>query len=64
MSDLKLMDRYFEAGEVCKRFLDSLLSKWRVYFIMVKQFENIASMSIESLISILKTYNVEMMGDK
>ena len=27
VSDLKSMDRYFEAGEVCKRFLDSLPSK-------------------------------------
>ena len=28
VSDLKSMNRYFEAGEVNKRFLDSLPSKW------------------------------------
>ena len=58
------MDRYFEAGEIWKWFLDSLPSKWRVYCILVKRFENIVCLTIESLVAILETYNVEMMCDE
>ena len=58
------MNRYFEAGEVCKRFLDSLPSKWRVYCIMVKRFENFDSLTIEGLVAILETYDAEMIKDE
>ena len=64
VSDLKSMNRYFEAGEVNKRFLDSLPSKWRVYCIMVKRFENLGSLTVEGLVAILETYNAEMIRDE
>ena len=64
VSDLKSMNRYFEAGEVNKRFLDSLPSKWRVYCILVKRFEQLGSLTIEGLVAILETYNAEMIRDE
>ena len=63
VSDLKSMGKFFEAGEVNKRFLHSLSSKWRMYVLMVRKNEPLNSMTIEELVSILETYNLELSID-
>ena len=60
ISELKCLNVDYKESDICKKLLGSLPYKWHVQVMIIKRTGGVGSMSLEELIGVLQSYEIDM----